>query len=245
MATEEPIATERPVGDDVDWRPAARPARIELVGTHVRLRPLDAGRDAEALYAESHPPAGDPGMWTYLPNGPYGDFADMRDALRVAETSADPLFCTIVPLPGERAAGVASYLRITPEHGVIEIGHIWFGASLRRTSAATEAIYLLAAHAFDDLGYRRLEWKCDALNQASRRAAERFGFRFEGVFRHHMVVKGRNRDTAWFAITDGEWPAVRAGFLEWLGPANRDAAGRQRRGLGELIADARAATDRG
>ena len=145
-----------------------------------------------------------------------------------------------MPLPGEQAAGVASYLRITPDHGVIEIGHIWFGASLRRTSAATEAIYLLAAHAFDDLGYRRLEWKCDALNRASRRAAERFGFQFEGVFRQHMVVKGRNRDTAWFAITDEEWPAVRAGFRAWLSPSNRDDAGLQRRGLAELIDRARA-----
>jgi RimJ/RimL family protein N-acetyltransferase len=235
MATEEPIASERPVGPAVDWRPAARPVRIELAGTHVRLRPLDADRDAEALYAESHPPSADPGLWTYLPNGPYGNPAEMRGALRAAAASADPLFCTIVPLPGERAAGVASYLRMTPEHGVIEIGHIWFGASLARTTAATEAIYLLAANAFDDLGYRRLEWKCDALNRASRRAAERFGFRFEGVFRHHMVTKGRNRDTAWFAITDDEWPTVRAGFREWLSPANRDDGGRQRRGLAELI----------
>ena len=239
MATEEPIATECPVGAAVDWQPAARPARIELAGTHVRLRPLDADRDAEPLYAESHPPNGDPGLWTYLPNGPYGDPAEMRDALRVAEASTDPLFFTLVPLPGELPAGVASYLRITPEHGVIEIGHIWFGASLARTTAATEAIYLLAANAFDALGYRRLEWKCDALNRASRRAAERFGFRFEGVFRHHMVTKGRNRDTAWFAITDDEWAAVRAGFRAWLSPANRDDAGRQRRGLAELIAGAR------
>jgi RimJ/RimL family protein N-acetyltransferase len=235
MATEEPIAPGRPVGRDVEWRPAARPARIELTGTHVRLRPLHAAGDAEALYVESHPPGGDPGMWTYLPNGPYADVASMHEALRVAEASTDPLFCTIVALPGELAAGVASYLRITPDHGVIEIGHIWFGASLRRTSAATEAIYLLAAHAFDDLGYRRLEWKCDALNRASRRAAERFGFRFEGVFRQHMVVKGRNRDTAWFAITDDEWPSVRAGFRAWLSPSNRDDAGLQRRGLAELI----------
>jgi RimJ/RimL family protein N-acetyltransferase len=239
MATEEPIATDRQVGPDVDWRPATRPARIDLTGTHVRLRPLDADRDAEALYAESHPPNADPGLWTYLPNGPYADPAELLGALRVIEASTDPLFCTIAPLPGERPAGIASYLRITPEHGVIEIGHIWFGASLTRTTAATEAIYLLAANAFDDLGYRRLEWKCDALNRASRRAAERFGFRFEGVFRHHMVVKGRNRDTAWFAINDDEWPAVRAGFGEWLSAANRDERGRQKRSLGELIAVAR------
>ena len=139
------------------------------------IRPLDPDHDAQPLYAESHPPLGYPGLWTYLPNGPYRDPAELRDALRIAAASEDPLFFALVPLPAERPAGVASYLRITPEHGVIEIGHIWFGASLRRTIAATEAIYLLAAHAFDDLGYRRLEWKCDSLNQASRRAADRFG----------------------------------------------------------------------
>jgi RimJ/RimL family protein N-acetyltransferase len=124
-----------------------------------------------------------------------------------------------------------------PEHGVIEIGHIWFGASLRRTTAATEAIYLLAAHAFDDLGYRRLEWKCDALNAPSRRAAERFGFRFEGVFAQHMVVKGRNRDTAWYAITDRDWPAVGEAFRAWLADANQDA-GAQRQPLSAFMAQA-------
>jgi RimJ/RimL family protein N-acetyltransferase len=159
----------------------------------------------------------------------------MRKALQEAEGSEDPMFFTLVRLPEERPCGVASYLRITPEHGVIEIGHIWFGASLRHTTAATEAIYLLAAHAFDTLGYRRLEWKCDALNRPSRRAAERFGFRFEGVFRRHMVVKGRNRDSAWYAITDEEWPAVRTGFQSWLRPENFDEAGRQRRPLRTLM----------
>ena len=139
----------------------------------------------------------------------------------------------------ERPLGLTSYLRITPEFGVIEIGHIWFGAPLQRTTAATEAIYLLARHAFDDLGYRRLEWKCNALNAASRRAAERFGFTFEGVFRKHQVVKGRNRDTAWYAITDEDWPAIRAGFQSWLAPANFDGEGRQRHRLGELTAAAR------
>jgi len=239
MATDQPIATAPPVGADVEWRPAQRPARSELRGTHILLRPLDADRDAEALYEQSHPPAADPALWTYLPYGPYRHPGELRDSIRVAQASDDPLFFTLVLLPAEQPAGVASYLRITPEHGVIEIGHIWFGASLRRTTAATEAIYLLAAHAFDDLGYRRLEWKCDSLNQASRRAAERFGFRFEGVFRHHMVVKGRNRDSAWFAITEDEWPAVRAGFRAWLSPENLDVAGHQRRTLGEAIADAR------
>jgi len=239
MATEQPIATERQIGASLDWRPAKRPERTVLRGGRVLLRPLDADSDAGPLYAESHPPLGDPGLWTYLPNGPYRDPGELRDALRIAAASEDPLFFALVPLPSGEPAGVASYLRITPDHGVIEIGHIWFGASLRRTAAATEAVYLLAANAFDGLGYRRLEWKCDALNRASRRAAQRFGFRFEGVFRNHMVVKGRNRDTAWFAITDDEWPAVRAGFEAWLDGGNLDAAGQQMRGLGELIAGAR------
>jgi RimJ/RimL family protein N-acetyltransferase/predicted ester cyclase len=203
------------------------------------LRPLDAGADADALYAESHPPAANPGLWTYLPGGPYRDVGEMRDALELSEASEDPLFFTLALQPEGRPTGVASYLRITPEQGVIEIGHIWFGASLRQTSAATEAIYLLAAHAFDELGYRRLEWKCNSLNEPSRLAAERFGFRFEGVFRSHMVVKGRNRDTAWYAITDEEWPAVRAGFRSWLDPGNFDADGAQRRRLAELIGEAR------
>jgi RimJ/RimL family protein N-acetyltransferase len=132
-----------------------------------------------------------------------------------------------------------SYLRITPEFGVIEIGHIWFAPGLQRTTAASEAIYLLARHAFDDLGYRRVEWKCDALNAASRRAAERFGFTFEGVFRKHQIVKGRNRDTAWYAITNDQWPAIRAGFQSWLSPENFDRDGRQIRPLGELTARGR------
>ncbi len=233
------METERPVGPELDWRPARRPARTALEGRHVRLRPVDASADAEPLYAESHPPAADPGMWTYLFAGPYPDAAALRDALRADERSEDPLVFTLVTLPDEHPAGVAAYARIKPEHGVIEIGGIWFGASLRQSTAAAEAIYLLAAHAFDELGYRRLEWKCDALNQASRRAAERFGFRFEGVFLRHMVIKGRSRDTAWYAITDDEWPAVRDGFEAWLAPENFDPAGRQRRRLGELIADAR------
>ena len=210
-----------------------------LEGRHVRLRPVDPTADAEALYAESHPPDGDPGMWTYLFAGPYPDAAALRDALAGDARSEDPLVLTLVTLPDEHPAGIASYMRIKPGHGVIEIGGIWFGASLRQSTAAAEAIYLLAANAFDELGYRRLEWKCDALNRASRRAAERFGFRFEGVFRRHMVIKGRNRDTAWYAITDDEWPAVRDGFEAWLATENFDQAGRQRRRLGDLIAAAR------
>jgi RimJ/RimL family protein N-acetyltransferase len=229
------METKRQVGPALDWQPARRPERTVLEGRLVSLRPLDASADAESLYGESD----DVDLWTYLPIGPYRDAGEYRERLAADQRSEDPLFFTLVRLADERPVGIASYLRITPEHGVIEIGHIWFGASLRRSTAATEAIYLLAAHAFDELGYRRLEWKCDSLNQASRRAAERFGFAFEGVFRRHMVVKGRNRDTAWFAITDDEWPAIRDAFQMWLSPENFDEAGHQRRPLGELTAAAR------
>ena len=191
------------------------------------VRPLDAQSDHEALFEAGR----DPEIWTYLPYGPYGDADALLAELAAFERSDDPLFFTIVrdgvPL------GVASYLRIKPDHGTVEIGHIWFGATLQRTPAATEAIYLLARNAFD-LGYRRLEWKCDALNSASRRAAERFGFRFEGVFLKHQVNKGRNRDTAWYAIVDDEWPRARRAFEAWLAPGNFDDRGRQRVRLEDL-----------
>jgi RimJ/RimL family protein N-acetyltransferase len=222
--------SDRPLGEELDWAPVTAPPREELRGAYILVRPLDAGTDAEPLYAASHPPHGDPAIWTYLPYGPFDDAGELERTLTRFEASEDPLFFTLGRLPHERPAGVASYLRITPEHGTIEIGHIWFGSPLQRTTGATEAIYLLARRAFE-LGYRRLEWKCDALNATSRRAAERFGFRFEGVFRKHQVNKGRNRDTAWFAITDDEWPAIRRAYEEWLAPANFDAGGRQRRPL--------------
>ena len=138
-----------------------------------------------------------------------------------------------------RALGMASFMRMVPEFGVIEIGHIWFAPELQRTRQATEAIYLMAKHAFDDLGNRRLEWKCDSLNEPSKRAAERFGFTFEGVFRQHMVVKGRNRDTTWFSMTDAEWPLRRAAFEAWLAPDNFDEEGRQRRSLAAFRASPR------
>jgi RimJ/RimL family protein N-acetyltransferase len=210
------------------WPPVKREV---LKGARVRLEPFDPAAHEAALYESLHAP-GDPRLWDYMPYGPF-ERGDWHDWFAASSTSEDPLFYALVvdgaPL------GQASYLRIEPEHRVIEIGHIALGPALQRTVAATEAMYLLARHAFDDLGYRRLEWKCNALNARSCRAAERLGFTFEGIFRQHMLVKGRNRDTAWFSIIDGEWPARRAAFEAWLDPANFDEAGRQRKRLREPV----------
>jgi RimJ/RimL family protein N-acetyltransferase len=226
-----PVARFRRVTTDLEgWTPARRPAREVLAGARVDLEPLEA-RHAADLFAAAQ---GDPRLWAYLAYGPFADEGEMAAWVEEHAASEDPLFFAIVDGATGRAAGVASYLRIEPAHGCIEIGHIWFGAALQRTPHATEAIWLLARHAFDGLGNRRLEWKCDAANERSRRAAERFGFTFEGIFRQHMIVKGRNRDTAWYAILDGEWPAVGQAFEAWLDPANFDADGVQRRSLAEL-----------
>lgn len=233
------VSSELPLGEEIDWTPVESPVRSTLRGSHVTLRPLVAV-DARSLYALSHPPDGDLTIWTYLPDGPYESESHMSEMLTWAESSEDPVYFAIVPGVEERSLGIASYLRITPEFGVIEIGHIWFGAGLRRTTAASEAIYLLLRHAFDDLGYRRVEWKCNALNAASRRAAERFGFLFEGVFRKAQVVKGRNRDTAWYAIANDEWPAIRNAFQVWLAPENFDGEGLQKQSLTTLIDASRA-----
>ena len=226
---------DRPVGPEVRWTPAPRPTGEPLPGRSVLLRALEPG-DADSLYAVTREHRD---LWTYMGDGPYESVAQMRQSVASAAASEDPLYFAVVR--GGRALGRASYMRITPEFGVIEIGNIVLSPELQRTTAATAAIYLMARHAFDDLGYRRLEWKCNALNAASRRAADRFGFTFEGVFRQHMIVKGHNRDTAWYAIIDVDWLTIRAGFEAWLHPDNFDAAGVQRAGLAALIARARRA----
>jgi RimJ/RimL family protein N-acetyltransferase len=201
-----------------------------LAGRTVRLEPLDPERHAPALFDAAQGDGADPLVWRHLAYGPFPDAAAYAAWARDATASGDPCFFAIVPA-GTGPSGVASFLRIEPAHGCIEIGHIWLGGRMQRTTAATEAIFLLLRHAFDDLGHRRVEWKCDAANARSRRAAERFGFTYEGTFRQHMIVKGANRDTAWFALLDGDWPEVRAGFEAWLDPANHDADGRQREPL--------------
>lgn len=213
------------------WTTARPPERAVLQGRHVRLEPLDPDAHASQLWEASQ---GDPVLWKYLPDGPFEKESELRALLEQRRHSEDPLFFAIVDERSGAAQGVASYLRIEPEMGVIEIGHIWFGAALQRTRGATEAIYLLAREAFEGLGNRRLEWKCNAENERSRRAAHRFGFRFEGVFRQHMVIKGQNRDTAWYAMLDRDWPRAKAAFEAWLADENFDAEGAQLRGLAAL-----------
>jgi RimJ/RimL family protein N-acetyltransferase len=215
----------------LDWKPARRPERAPLAGETVRLEPVDPERHAVDLFTSSNDA---PALWDYLAYGPFPNQDVFTDWLKERAGSDDPLFYAVVDRESGKARGMASLMRIKPANGVIEIGHIWFAPVLQRTRQATEAIYLLAQHAFDDLGYRRFEWKCDALNQPSRRAAERFGFVYEGVFRQHMVIKDRNRDTAWFSIVDGEWPLVRAAFEAWLEAENFDGEGRQRISLVEI-----------
>jgi RimJ/RimL family protein N-acetyltransferase len=221
-----------PLGEPVDWSPVAAPAGEVLRGERVLLRPFDPAADAEALHAAT---GDDPTIWAYLRIGPFEDSADLRGVLEQEAAAEGYVFYAIEPSDAGRALGQAAYMRIDPPNGTIEIGSIFFAPGLRRTAAATEAIFLLARHVFDDLGYRRLEWKCNALNAGSRVAAERFGFRFEGIFRKDEVIKGRNRDTAWFSIVDDEWPAVRAAFETWLDPSNFEADGVQKRSLGDLM----------
>jgi RimJ/RimL family protein N-acetyltransferase len=223
----------RPVGFPVPgWTPCPRPPRTPMVGRYCRVEPVDVARHADALDAVFR--AGDPGNWTYLGAEPFADAAAFRKYLTAAAASEDPLAHTIVDAASGAAVGMASFLRIDPNNGVIEVGGIHLSDRLKRTRAAAESMYLMMRRAFDELGYRRYEWKCDSLNAPSRAAAERYGFRFEGIFRQAIVYKGRNRDTAWYAIIDRDWPATKAAFEAWLDPANFDAAGQQRRRLSEL-----------
>jgi RimJ/RimL family protein N-acetyltransferase len=222
--------------DLAGWTPARRPDGTPLTGTRVALEPLDAGRHAGDLFAAAQGPGADPRLWDYLGYGPFADAAAFGEHVATQQRSDDPRFYAVVDRATGRAAGVVSFLRIDEANGSIEIGHIWFGAPLQRTPQATEAIHLLARHAFDVLGHRRLEWKCDAANARSQAAAGRLGFTYEGTFRQHMIVKGRNRDTAWFSILDREWPAIDTAFTAWLAPANFNDAGHQRAALAELRA---------
>jgi RimJ/RimL family protein N-acetyltransferase len=218
-----------------DWTPRPLPDGRTLEGRWCRLEKLDPATHGDDLYAASTAD-GMEARFRYLFEPPPQTRADCDAWLARAASTKDPLFYAVIDKATGRAEGRQALMRITPDHGVIEIGSILWGPAIARTRIATEALYLFAAYSFDTLGYRRFEWKCDALNEPSRRAALRFGFTFEGIFRQHMVVKGRNRDTAWFAITEGEWPRIKAGMLAWLEPENFDARGQQKRKLQELTA---------
>jgi RimJ/RimL family protein N-acetyltransferase len=225
----------QPVGCRVsDWSPSTRPRREPLEGRFCRLEPLDPARHAASLHESNQLDVEGVG-WTYMPYGPFPDFQAYHDWVAKSAVSEDPLFFAIIDRVSGTAVGVASYLRIDPASGVIEIGHLQFSPRLQHTSAATEALYLLMRRAFM-LGYRRLEWKCNALNAPSRRAAQRLGLSFEGIFRQATVVKGRNRDTAWYAAIDSEWPELCSAFEQWLDPANFGSDGTQKTALSTLTA---------
>jgi RimJ/RimL family protein N-acetyltransferase len=226
----------QPIGFAVpDWTPRPRPPRRPIEGRHCRIEPLDPGRHAASLF-RNYALDREGRNWTYMAYGPFADLAAYEAWMRAACLGEDPLFHAILDAGSGDALGVASYLRIEPAVGVIEVGHINYAPPLQRSPAATEAMYLMMRRVFEELGYRRYEWKCDSLNAPSRRAALRLGFTFEGIFRQATLYKGRNRDTAWYSIIDTEWPSLKRGFERWLDPANFDAAGRQRQPLSAFIA---------
>lgn len=225
----------QPVGEALPhWKVPPTPPREPMEGRYCRLEPLDPNRHAEDLFAADSIEK-DGRSWTYLPYGPFESFEAYRNWMTEFCRGEDPMFFAILPRASRKAAGVASYLRIAPANGSIEVGHIHYSPRLQRTPAATEAMFLLMQRAFV-LGYRRYEWKCDALNAPSRGAALRLGFSFEGIFRQATVYKERNRDTAWYAAIDWEWPALKKAFLQWLEPVNFDAHGMQRASLSSFRA---------
>jgi len=224
-----------PIGPLVDSHPARRPERVTLKGRWITLVPLDPQAHAKALYEGSSGDGARESVWAYLFDGPYKSLDEFRVNLEAKARSTDPLFFAIIDNSSGQAVGYQTLMRVDAANRVIEVGNILYTPSMQRTAGATEAQYLFARHVFEALGNRRYEWKCNALNAPSRRAAERFGFTFEGIFRQHMIVKGRNRDTAWFAIIDSEWPARKAAYERWLDPENFDEKGRQKLKLSDLM----------
>lgn len=216
----------------VDWTPKPRPDRVVLDGLYARLEPIDPARHSRGLFQVSQAKGAEE-RHRYLLDAVPVDAASFVRWAEGAATSHDPLISAVIDKATGRAEGRQSLMRIEPQHGVIEIGGILWGPAIARTRVATEAFYLFASYVFDTLGYRRLEWKCDDHNLPSKKAAERFGFTSEGLFRDHMVIRGENRDTAWFSIIRPEWTQLAAGFVAWLDPANFDAAGKQKQKLEE------------
>jgi RimJ/RimL family protein N-acetyltransferase len=224
------------MADDLaNWTSRPRPERIPLEGRYVRLESLDAARHGDGLYAASTV-ADAVERFAWLPEYPPESRAAFQPWLEKAQASPDPLYFAVIDKASGAVAGRQTLMRIDPVNGVIEIGHIYWSPLIARRPAATEAQFLFMKYAFDELGYRRYEWKCNNRNEPSKRAAARFGFQFEGVFRQHLVVKGENRDTAWYSVIDKEWPALKRAYEAWLDPTNFDAAGTQKRRLEDLRA---------
>lgn len=213
--------------DVVDWQPKARPGLIALEGRYVSLEPFDAALHGDGLFRAVGGKE-NAELWRYIPLGPFAEKSTLCDAMVHAARQQGWQTLVICGRDDREVLGMASYMRIREAHGSAEVGCVVFGHALQRTRGATEAIALMARHVFDDLGYRRFEWKCNAANEASKRAALRFGYSFEGIFRNDMVMKGKNRDTAWYSIIDSEWPDIRAAYQFWLMPENFDEHGQQK-----------------
>ena len=238
IPTETDPLTGLPIGPRVSRsQPAVRPQRIVLEGRYCRLEPIDPHRHSGELFTASTPPDA-AARFRYLADSPPRDADEMTQWAQAQALSDDPLVFVVIDRATSRVEGRQTYMRIAPEHQCIEIGNIYWGPSIAGTRVATEANYLFACYALETLGYRRYEWKCDALNAPSRRAAKRFGFRYEGHFRRAVIIKGRSRDTTWFSIIDEEWPALKAAYEQWLSPENFDDAGIQRQRLSDLTAAA-------
>jgi len=233
----------QPVGEELPgWSGAERPSRTSMDGRVCRLEPLDVDRHLRDLF-EAYAEDAEGILWTYIPYGPFRSIDEFRNWMEPACALDDPLFFAVIEMATGMAVGVAAYMRIKPDVGVIEVGSITYSTRLQRTPAATEAMFLMLRRAFNELGYRRYEWKCDALNAPSRKAAERLGFRFDGLFKQAIVYKGRNRDTAWYSILDRDWPPIERAYKKWLAEKNFDEEGQQRRTLQDFMASERQSAD--
>ena len=225
----------QPIGAPLpEWSGAREPDRTTILGTRCRLEALEASRHAAPLHA-AYREDRDGGNWTYLPYGPFEELQEYSEFIDGIQRVGDALFFAIIDLASETPVGVASYLRVTAAMGSIEVGNLSYSPLLQKTPISTEAMYLMMKRVFDDWGYRRYEWKCDCLNAPSVAAAQRLGFRYDGLFRNQVVMKGRSRDTAWFSITDDEWPEIRTAMESWLATENFDSAGRQLKRLGDFM----------
>ena len=238
MTVDREVAYPRPISRSPVAQPVARqlPAGVAIAGKHVRIEPLDPRVHAAELFQASHESDAARGVWDFLPWGPWQDVKGFASWCEELASESDRFWYAFRPGFDQRVRGMACYLNVMPAQATIEIGAIWFSPDMQRTRAATETLFLMLSDAMDDLNYRRMEWKCNALNDKSRAAARRLGFKFEGIFYNHMIVKGRNRDTAWYSILEHEWPEVRALITSWLGDENFDSGGRAQSSLSEMTA---------